>query len=100
MHRGAGTWELPPPGGNPDAALLGLRVPSFITTQQLLDRVYITEARRSEEGEEGIGGPDRVTGAAVQINPLLDAASCAVAYAKGLLWHGASRRASYRSYAS
>ena len=45
-------------GGNPDAAFLGLRVPSYITTQQLLDRVYITEARRPEECEEGIGGPD------------------------------------------
>ena len=45
-------------GGNPDAAFLGLRVPSYITTQQLLDRVYITEARRPEECEEGSGGPD------------------------------------------
>ena len=85
VYLGAGTWELPPPGGKPDAALLGLRVPSFDTTQQLLDRVYITEARRSEECEEGIGGSDRETGAAEQINPLPDAASYAVAYAKGLL---------------
>ena len=90
---------LPPPGGHPDAALLGLWYLAA-TTQQLLDRVYITEARRPEECEEGIGGPGHETGTAVLINPLLDAASCAVAYAKGLLWHGASRRASSRSYAS
>jgi len=32
--------------------------------------------------------PIAMIGATVQINPLLDAASCAVAYAKGLLWHG------------
>ena len=83
---GPGRGELPPPGGKTGCRIsLGLRVPSYNATQQLLDRVYITEARRSEECEEGIGGPDRTIEAAAQINPLLDAASCAVAYAKGLL---------------
>jgi hypothetical protein len=60
MHRGAGTWEVAAAGGKPDAA------PSWAwgylaTTQpnKLPDRVYITEVRRPEECEEGIGGPDR-----------------------------------------
>jgi len=35
-----------------------------------------------------------------EVSPLLAAASCAVASAKGLPWLGASRRASYRSCAS
>jgi hypothetical protein len=35
-----------------------------------------------------------------EVSPLLAAASCAVASAKGLLWLGVSRLASYRSYAS
>jgi hypothetical protein len=65
--------------------LLGPEVPSYNTTQQLLDRVYITGAGRLEEREEGSGGPDLAIEAAVLINPLLDAASCAVASAKGLL---------------
>jgi hypothetical protein len=60
MHRGAGTWEIAAAGGKTGCRIsLGLRVPSYDTTQQLLDRVYITEARRTEECEEGIGGPDR-----------------------------------------
>jgi hypothetical protein len=59
MHRGAGTWEIAAAGGNTGCRIsLGLRVPSYNTTQQLLDRVYITEARRPEECEEGIGVPD------------------------------------------
>ncbi len=44
-------------------------------------------------------GPDRV-GTAPELNPLPVAASCAVASAKALPWPGASRRVSYRSYAS
>ena len=60
MHRGAGTREIAAAGGKTGCRkILGLRVPSYITTQQLLDRVYITEARRTEECEEGVSGPDR-----------------------------------------
>ena len=60
MHRGAGTWEIAAAGGKTGCRIsLGLRVPSCNTTQQLLDRVYITEVRRPEECEEGSGSPDR-----------------------------------------
>ena len=56
---GPGRGKLPPPGGNRMPHLLGPEVPSYNTIRQLLDRVYITEARRTEECEEGSGGPDR-----------------------------------------
>jgi len=61
MHRGAGTWGVAAAGGKLTGCCisLGLRVPSYNTTQQLLDRVYITEVRRQEECQEGIGGRDR-----------------------------------------
>jgi len=60
MHRGAGTWEVAAAGGKTGCrTFLGLRVPSYNTTQQLLDRVYITGAGRLEECEEGIGGSNR-----------------------------------------
>ena len=56
MHHGAGTWELPPPGGTPDAALLGLRVPSCNTTQLCLTG-STSRKRGAEECEEGLAAP-------------------------------------------
>ena len=59
MHRGAGTGNCCR-RGEPEAALLGLKVPKLPHNRtSLLDRVYITEARRPEECEEGSGSPDR-----------------------------------------
>ena len=61
---GPGRGKLPPPGGTGCRISLGLRVPSYNTTQQLLDRVYITEVRRPEECEEEVAAPIAMIGAA------------------------------------
>src|ERR1700722_540711 len=56
---GPGREELLPPGGKQTGCRISLGLRYLATTQrkQLLDRVYITEARRPEECEEGSGGP-------------------------------------------
>jgi hypothetical protein len=86
MHHGAGTWEVAAAGGkNRMPHLLGPEVPSYNTTQQLLTGSTSRERGAQRSVRRELAAPIVMTGAAVLINPLLDAASCAVAFAKGLL---------------